>query len=362
MPPLWFKSLHPFQGDRFSGQLSFPAGALIVADSKSKPSGGWAYGCCEKDKGWFPINYVVPIEAPPDAAFPATPITEAPTSSMSPTSPVGGAGGSVWDLKYSGGFDGFPGAVDTSNSASASDADYGGGFDGPIMGGSCPTVSTVSYEDASTETGVSCATTASPSRSKKKLLPAAVGGGFRKAGKGISTAASKTGQGISSAASKAGHGISNAAKETKYRVQDMKEQKQSQKQLQPQPEQEPIVTSTTSSPKRSGWFGSKTTTVTVETTVTEQGTTKTTTETTKKRHLFNTKTDSNCKTEVIPSQQQQRCTGDSMGKNAANGAARGALVYGVVGTAFGGNPVKCATRGAVVGGAFGATKGWKPFK
>jgi len=319
MPPRWFKSLHPFQGDRFSGQLSFPAGALIVADSKTHPSGGWAYGRCEKEKGWFPINYVVPIEAPPDDAFPVMPRTEAPISSMSPASPVGGGGGSVWDSKWSGGFDGFPGGVDTSNSASASDADYGGGFDGPIMGGSCPTVSTVSYEDAPTETGERCAAS-SPSRSKKKLLPAAVGGGFRKAGKGISAAASKTGQGISSAASKAGHGIT-----------------------------------------RSGWFGSKTPTMTVETKVTEQETTKTTTETTQKRHLFNTKTESNNKTEVTPS-QQQRCTGDSMGKNAANGAARGALVYGAVGTAFGGNPVKCATRGAAVGGAFGATKGWKPFK
>ena len=58
MQPAQYLAKHPFQGDPRQSQLSFPAGAPILA--KPGQDGAWWWGSCQGKEGWFPPSYVTP--------------------------------------------------------------------------------------------------------------------------------------------------------------------------------------------------------------------------------------------------------------------------------------------------------------
>jgi len=63
MSTITYVSKHAFQGDMRQAQLSFPAGASIVA--KPNQQGAWWWGACNGKEGWFPPSYVAAAGAPP---------------------------------------------------------------------------------------------------------------------------------------------------------------------------------------------------------------------------------------------------------------------------------------------------------
>ena len=69
---LYFQAIHPFQGDKSTNQLSFPAGATLRVNAQPDviaTSEGWTWGSTPNEHGqevygWFPTNYAVLTAAP----------------------------------------------------------------------------------------------------------------------------------------------------------------------------------------------------------------------------------------------------------------------------------------------------------
>jgi len=68
--PRCYRANHAYQGDARASQLSFAAGALLVASDDTPPNNGWILGYIHpssQHRGWFPASYVTMVDnnAPP---------------------------------------------------------------------------------------------------------------------------------------------------------------------------------------------------------------------------------------------------------------------------------------------------------
>jgi hypothetical protein len=266
MSPQVYRSLHPFHGDAGQGQVVLPGGVLLNGTVQQN---GWIFVCLVANsnvKGWCPLSYVA-LEPQMEATPPSV-----------QTNP---------QEAFDGPFDGF----------------------GPIMGGEAPKPIQPSprHENswASQPIQHSDPQDNSPRRGR-------IGTSFRNTGAKMGSIFKGAGSAVSRGATQAGSTVKGASTETRYRLNDMREQrheKQSVGKAQvapPQPQQ-----------------------------------------------------DQRDQTGQVPRTQAK------FQADVGNSAGRSAVASGLTSFVMSGGSVSSAARGATAGAVWGGTHGavqqWKPF-
>ncbi|CAB9498259.1 expressed unknown protein [Seminavis robusta] len=180
-----FQAAYPFRGDASTSQLSFDAGDIICVDT-AKQSDGWVWGAhtVGKRRGWCPQSYLVLHQQPEPPVAYAFPVADDPAVSAY-----------KWDYN--------------------ADDNINDGFSGPMMGGSA---------------GDSWASQDSPPEQTKP-----VSSGLSAFGSGIRNAGRSAVHGVAAGTKKAGEFAKSSAQETKYRVQEMRQQQRASHQNHQQP-------------------------------------------------------------------------------------------------------------------------------
>ena len=239
-----FRALYPFQGDSFQGQLSFPAGAVLIvpddspAAAKEHNNGGWILGSLESNpgkQGWFPLSYVqfmadqsgVVMQPPAIGILDWTTRNkvEAPATGISVDNE-----------------DGFGGAPMGGEWKGSSTVTGGSAFGSSSLtnapGSNCNSATTSECQaqppPPARQAAVSVSTNPTRQGMRKRLSNATthtrttLSNVASRTGSVISNAASRTGTAISHTASRTGQATRQAASETGYRIRDMQGQHEQQ--------------------------------------------------------------------------------------------------------------------------------------
>jgi hypothetical protein len=320
-PHYYYRASYPYAA-AVDGQLSIVAGDVLVVPQPVRQQGGWIWVQRHHDgtaAGWVPLSYLVPEqqrEPQYGAAGRTTPGTTGIITASSPSAPRLAAASSNNPFDH----DDSSYHAGRKNEETTADNDWSFGGTSGVMGGdwtsnkdlpAAVASSVPTWSQQQTRT-----TTTSPSGRSTGLLGLGgrLGSGLKGVGASVQQLGQQAGAAVGSAAQKTVSKVQHAAVETKHRVHDMRQQQQ-----QPPPCEDGTVT----------------------------------------------KQQQPAATTTAVSQRQDRTKGEQMQVNAANGAARGALVGGATAFILSGGSVAAATRSATVhsvyGGAYGAAGGWKPF-
>jgi hypothetical protein len=202
-----YLAVHPFHGDATAKQLSFPAGATIMAQPTSE-QGGWIWSSIMGPggvvmMGWSPIPYLSPLynKGPPPA----------PSST------------------------GIPFYAEQGNPQVDEDNDWG--FDEPIMGGEAANTNTTKHDSSPPELSSGKRSILSGVRSRFREASSSVTGVALKNGSVLTGTAKKTGSATSGVAKKTGMFVKDMTKETGHRLQDIRKQSEARNQGNTAPQQ-----------------------------------------------------------------------------------------------------------------------------